>query len=133
MKIGIVGSRKYENYRKIKDMIYKLKLKFGDDLIIVSGGCPHGADKFAKKYALELGCNYKEHNPAHTVNNLYSAMNESFYNKVYQPRNFFHRNKFLAKDVHYLIAFIPNGVAAGGTTDTIKHAKKLGKAVVVVT
>ena len=59
MKIGIVGSRKYENYRKIKDMIYKLKLKFGDDLIIVSGGCPHGADKFAKKYALELGCNYK--------------------------------------------------------------------------
>ena len=60
-------------------------------------------------------------------------MNESFYNKVYQPRNFFHRNKFLAKDVDYLIAFIPNGVAAGGTTDTIKHAKKLGKAVVVVT
>ena len=133
MKIGIVGSKEYENFRKIKDMIYKLKQKFGDDLVIVSSGGQHGADRFAKKYALELGCKYKEHNPSHTVNNLYSAMNESFYNKPYKPRNFFHRNKFLAKDVDYLIAFIPDGVAAGGTTDTIKHAKKFGKAVVVVT
>lgn len=133
MKVGIVGSRQYENYRKIKDMIYKLSQRFGNDLTIISGGCPHGADKYAKKYALELGCQYKEHNPAHTVRNLYSAMNESFYNKEYKPRNFFHRNKFLAKDVDYLIAFIPDGVAAGGTADTIKHAKKFGKAVVVVT
>ena len=46
IRVGLVGSRSYENRRKIKDTIYKLTLKFGcDNLEIVSGGCPHGADK----------------------------------------------------------------------------------------
>ena len=38
MKIGIVGSREYENKLKIKEFIYQLKEKFGDELVIVSGG-----------------------------------------------------------------------------------------------
>ena len=71
MKIGIVGSRKYENKRKIKETIFNLKQKFGSELVIVSGGCHDGADKYAKKYALELDCSYIEVNPAHTVKNLY--------------------------------------------------------------
>ena len=37
MKIGIVGSRQYENKRKIKETIFQLKNKFGDDLVIFSG------------------------------------------------------------------------------------------------
>ena len=49
MKIGIVGSRRYENRKKIKDFIFELEKKFGNDLIIVSGGCKNGADKYAKK------------------------------------------------------------------------------------
>jgi hypothetical protein len=73
MKIGIVGSREYQNFRKVKDTIFALKNKFGDKTTIVSGGCKDGADKFAKKYAIELGCNYIEFNPAHTPKNLYSA------------------------------------------------------------
>ena len=36
MKIGIIGSRVYENRRKIKETIYKLRQKFNEDLIIVS-------------------------------------------------------------------------------------------------
>ena len=55
MKIGIVGSRRYENKKKIKDFIFKLKQEHGIDTIIVSGGCRDGADRYAKKYALELG------------------------------------------------------------------------------
>jgi hypothetical protein len=108
-------------------MIYKLSQKFGDDLIIVSGGCQHGADRYAKKFALELGCKYKEHNPSHTVQNLYSAMNESFYNKEYKPRNFFHRNKFLVKDITHLIVFISEGVPGSDVIDTIEQVKKLNK------
>ena len=38
MKIGIVGSREYQNFRKVKDTIFALKNKFGDNIIIVSGG-----------------------------------------------------------------------------------------------
>jgi len=59
MKIGIVGSRKYQDKRKVKDFIYELKRKFQDKLIIVSGGCKDGADYLAKKYALELEVQYQ--------------------------------------------------------------------------
>ena len=38
MKVGIVGSRRYENKKKIKDFIFKLKEEYGTDTIIVSGG-----------------------------------------------------------------------------------------------
>ena len=55
LKVGIVGSREYENRKKIKEFIFKLKHDKGDDTIIVSGGCLQGADFYAKKYALELG------------------------------------------------------------------------------
>ena len=60
LRVGIVGSRKYENRKKIKDFIFKLKNEKGTDTIIVSGGCRTGADKYAKKYALELGLQYQE-------------------------------------------------------------------------
>ena len=58
MKVAIVGSRRYENKRKIKEFIFKLKNEYGEKTIIVSGGCKDGADKYAKKYALELGLQY---------------------------------------------------------------------------
>ena len=45
MKIGIVGSRRYENKKKIKDFIFKLKQEHGDDTVIVSGGCRDVADR----------------------------------------------------------------------------------------
>ena len=50
MRIGIIGSRTYENKRNIREMVYTLKQQFGDKLTIVSGGCKDGADKYAKKY-----------------------------------------------------------------------------------
>jgi len=132
-KIGIVGSREYSNKIRVKNVIFELKNKFGSDMEIISGGCQHGADKYAKKYALDFQVNYKEFNPAHTVQNLYSALNENYYSKEYTPKNFFHRNKLLAKYVDYIIAFIPEGINANGTMDTIKHAKKLGKKIVIIT
>ena len=35
MKIAIIGSRRYENKKKIKDFIFKLKKEYGTDTIIV--------------------------------------------------------------------------------------------------
>tara|TARA_B110000858_G_scaffold73200_1_gene85100 strand:+ start:1058 stop:1465 length:408 start_codon:yes stop_codon:yes gene_type:complete len=132
-KIGIIGSREYANKRKVKNTIFALKNKFGEEIEIVSGGCPNGADQYAKKYALDFEMKYKEFNPAHTVQNLYSALNENYYNKLYAPKNFFHRNKMLAMYVDYIIAFIPDGSPSNGTMDTVKHAKKLGKRIVIIT
>jgi len=65
LRVAIVGSRKYENRRKIKEFIFKLKNEKGSDTIIVSGGCKTGADYYAKKYALELGLEYQEFPPQH--------------------------------------------------------------------
>ena len=79
MKVAMIGSREYENTRKIKDALFKLKQKFGDALIVISGGAQYGADKFVRKFALEFGIKYKEFNPAHTTKNLYSAMSDNYY------------------------------------------------------
>ena len=134
MKIAIVGSREYENVRKVKNLLTDLRRKFGDKLIIISGGAKQGADKYVKKYALEFGIKYKEFNPAHTVHNLYSAMSEGYYGRPYHVSQFHHRNMLIAKDCNYMIALIPNHATAyHGSESAIKQAIKLDKKVVIIT
>ena len=132
MKVAIVGSRKYENRRKIKEFIFKLIQKHGNELVIVSGGCQNGADKYAKKYALELGAQYREYPPFHEVHNLYCALPESCYGKPYNMKFFFVRNKQVAQNSDRIVAFIPQGIEAKGTISTLKYAKKFGKKVMVI-
>ena len=132
MKIGIVGSRRYDNKSKIKDFIFKLKNEFGNSLIVVSGGCKKGADAHAKKYALELGVQYEEYPPFHEVHNLYCVLPQSCYSKPYRVANFFARNKLIAKNSDKIIAFIPKGQIANGTNNTIQYAKKFGKGFIII-
>ena len=51
MKVAVVGSRRYNNRKKIKEFIYMCIQEFGKDVTIISGGCRQGADYLAKKYA----------------------------------------------------------------------------------
>ena len=44
MKVAVIGSRQYENVRKIKDTLTNLRQKFGNDLVIISGGANDGAE-----------------------------------------------------------------------------------------
>ena len=132
MKVAVVGSRDYQNIRKIKDTLFQLKQKFGDKLIIISGGAKHGADKFARKYALEFGMRYREFNPAHTTKNLYSAMSDDYYEKPYHVSQFHHRNMLIARDCDVMMAFIANGADSGGSMSAIKRAKKLNKKVTII-
>ena len=132
MKVAIIGSRHYENVRKIKDALFQLKQRFGDKLIIISGGAQYGADKFARKYALEFGINYQEYNPAHTTKNLYSAMSDNYYDKPYHVSQFHHRNMLIAKACDVMMAFIPNGDDANGSLSAIKKVKKLNKPVTII-
>ena len=131
MRIAIIGSRKYENKTKIKEMIYKLKTAFGANLEIVSGGSNNGADRYAKKYALELGVNYKEFNPSHTVKNLYSACSEEYYGKPYHVSQLFHRNSLIVQYVDKVIAFRSDGKSSG-TDHVIKECIKFEKPYIVV-
>ena len=132
MKVAIIGSREYENSRKIKDTLTELKRRFSDKLIIISGGAKFGADKFARKYALEFGIRYREFNPAHTVKNLYSAMSDDYYEKPYHVSQFHHRNMLIARDCDVMMAFIGKHDSSNGSMSAIKQAKKLNKPVTII-
>ena len=132
MKVAIVGSRRYENKNKIKDFIFKLKLEHGEETIIVSGGCKDGADKYAKKYALELGLQYEEYPPAHFTHNLYCTFGEHNYGKPYHVSNYFKRNKQIAIYSDLVIGFIPSGIVSNGTMSTINYAKKYKKKYIII-
>ena len=132
MKIGIVGSRRYENKKKIKDFIFKLKEEHGTDTIIVSGGCKQGADKYAKKYALELGLQYEEYPPFHEGHNLFCTIPSHRYGQPYSVKNFFARNKIIAGTSDFIVGFIPEGVEGRGTMNTIDYAKKFNKKYIII-
>ena len=132
MKIGIVGSRRYENKKRIKDFIFKLKQEHGTDTIIVSGGCKDGADRYAKKYALELGLQYEEYPPFHEGHNLYCTIPESRYGKPYSVKYFHARNKIIAGTSDIIVAFIPDGIESDGTFSTLNYAKKFDKKRIII-
>jgi len=132
VKVAIVGSRRYENKKKIKDFIFKIKNEYGTDTIIVSGGCKQGADKYAKKYALELGLQYEEYPPFHEVHNLYCPLPSSRYGKPYSVKYFFARNKIIAGTSNFVVGFIPEGVEARGTMNTIQYAEKFDKKTIII-
>ena len=132
IRVGIVGSRKYENRKKIKEFIFKLKTDKGANTIIVSGGCKTGADRSAKKYALELGLQYQEFPPFHETWNIYCPKDKKDYGKPYNVKNFFARNKIIAAYSDYVVAFIPRGVESKGSMSTISYAKKFGKKHLVI-
>ena len=132
MKIAIVGSRRYENKKKIKDFIFKLKKEHGTDTTIVSGGCKDGADRYAKKYALELGLQYEEYPPSHQSHNLYCPLPESRYGKEYSPKNYHVRNKIIAGTSDYIVAFLNDDEESPGTMSTINYAKKFEKKYIII-
>ena len=123
----------WTNRTKIKDLIFRLKQRFGTELTVVSGGATNGADKYVRKYAIELGVQYEEYNPAYTVRNLYSQMPASYYGKQYHPTQLIHRNELIAKNSDYCFALIPRECKkANGTQHTIKFFKRLNKPVVIL-
>ena len=133
MKVGIVGSRRYENRKKIKDFIFELRRKFGNDLIVISGGCKNGADRYAKKYALELDVQYEEYPPFHEIHNLYCVLPENLYGREYSVSNYFVRNKQIAKNSDIIVGFIPENAESSGTASTLKYAKKFNKKTLIIT
>lgn len=132
MKIAIVGSRRYENKKKIKDFIFKIKKEYGDKTTIVSGGCKDGADRYAKKYALELGLQYEEYPPFHEGHNLYCPLPESRFGKQYSVKYYHVRNKIIAGTCDYIVAFIQGNCKSGGTLSTLRYAEKLNKKSIII-
>ena len=132
IKIGIVGSRSYTNKQRIKDLIFEIKEKYGNEVEIVSGGQKDGADGYAKKFALEFGMKYVEFPPAHYSWNMHCKLPATKYNKPYYVTNYFKRNKQIAEYSDIIVAFIPDGVESKGTMNTISHAERLKKMIKII-
>ena len=132
IRVGIVGSRKYTNKKKIKELLFELKQKPHTDVEVVSGGQRDGADGYAKKFALELDMKYVEFPPAHYSWNMHCKLPATRYNKPYYVTNYFKRNKQIAEYSDIVIAFIPSGVESKGTMNTIEYAKKFKKLIKIL-
>ena len=131
IKCAIIGSREYTNKRKIQEFIFKLKEKYNGEVIIVSGGAKYGADKYAKRYALDFGLEYHEFPPYHAPYKMHRVLERFFYGKPYNVGNYHSRNKKLVEHSDMVIAFVPTNVT-NGTRSAIKYAEELEKKFVII-
>ena len=131
IKCAIIGSREYTNKRKIQEFIFKLKEKYNGEIVIVSGGAKYGADKYAKRYALDFGLEYHEFPPYHEPYNMHCVLERFFYGKPYNVVNYHSRNKKLVEHSDMVIAFVPTNVT-NGTRSAIKYAEELEKKFVII-
>lgn len=129
-KLAIVGSRR-RNSLKDRKLVLDLVSSFkescdggfhGDDvqLVIVSGGCPQGADKFAEE-AADINKLPKIIFPIQKYPEIKSRY--EFTKRAYA------RNQLIADECHIMYALISTD-RTGGTEDSIRRAKALGKLVV---
>jgi len=96
MKIAIIGSRTYTNKTQIKNFMFRLKMEH-PNVEVVSGGAKDGADKYAKKFALEFKIPYSEFPPQHQPHNMHCVMEAYNYGKPYNVGYYHKRNKDLVK------------------------------------
>ena len=132
LKIGVFGSRTFEDRNLIKNFLFKLKDR-KNEIVIVGLGDKDGADRHIKKYALEFGLSYKEANLPHTPQNLYSMLAESFYNKPYNPKNFFMRNKIYVSYVDKCVIFDDTDGVDKKFQYLVKELKAARKKAVILT
>jgi hypothetical protein len=109
MKLGVVGSRTFHDYDKLK-LVLSEKIPF----VLVSGGA-EGADSLAERFADE--------------NKLEKIIHLPNWNKEGKAAGFI-RNAQIVEDCDELIAFW-DGVSRG-TRDTIRKARKKGIPVTIV-
>ena len=132
VKIAIIGSRGYTNKRKIKEFIFKLKEQVGEKLEIVSGGAKEGADKYAKRFALDFDVNYSEFPAYHEPHNIHCVLEAFKYGKPYSVGNYHRRNKDLVEYSDKVVAFCTNGVGTNGTSSALTHAEKINKKSIII-
>jgi len=130
-KIAIIGSREYTNKRKIQEFIHQLKTHYNGDIVVVSGGARFGADKYAKRFALDFDLDYHEFPPAHESHNMYCVLEKFHYGRPYNVGNYHSRNKKLVEYSDMVVAFVPTNVT-NGTRSALKYAKELEKKFVII-
>jgi hypothetical protein len=96
----------------------------GRQLVVVSGGCPKGADAFAKEVAVMLGITYVEH-PVLRAGDPPIRDRNDFSERAYA------RNRLIVEDSDHVVALV-HADRTGGTENTVGHAHELRKPVHLV-
>lgn len=125
MKIGIVGSRRRVSTvdrQLVFDLVKEMIAKYGDELVIVSGGCPQGADSFAEQAADYFGVSMLVHYPM-------KEPKAGSYQEA--TKRFYARNKKIARDSDELYALVMPD-RTGGSENTIRYMLEFWKPVIIV-
>jgi len=124
--IGIVGSRRRTSLQD-RQMVLRLVEWLGNRfagrrrIVIVSGGCPEGADHFAE-FAAELFGIERD---------IYPIDKEGIVTKWEFTQRAFARNKIVAEKSDSIFCLVHSS-RTGGTENTIMHALKHGTKVFLV-
>lgn len=120
---GIVGARSRNSAQDrahVFAAVKRLQVREGSGLLIVSGGCPKGADHFAEEAAKAYGVPVRLHLPDK------KALADANATKAEWAQAFYARNTLVAEDCTELFALV-QASRKGGTEDTIRKALALGK------
>lgn len=114
VKLAIVGSRNFNDYKKLEKEVDGIRSDV-DVTLIVSGGCK-GADSLAEKYAISNNIPISIHKP-----------DWDMYGKAAGPI----RNKLIIDEADIVLAFPQKGVIHSGTRNSISLANKAHKKVII--
>ena len=120
VRIGIVGSRRRRDELSVRELVRELFVKHGSNLVIVSGGC-QGVDSWAEDEARKLGVDVFIFKP--NLSNI-----KDYHDAV---SRYYERNKKIAEYATGGIYAFVSEDRKGGTENTIKHAQKLGRKIVL--
>jgi len=118
MKVLFCGDRHWQNYNSILDIVKRLKVKYGD-IIIIEGECD-GADKLAKKAAVECDIPCRS----------YPADWDKYGNAAGPIRN---QQMLDSEHPEMVIAFHSNIEYGKGTKDMVNRAQKHGIETYIIT
>jgi len=99
---------------------------------IISGGAKDGADKYAKRFALEFGLDYSEFPPQHETHNIHCVMDAFNDCKPYNVWSYHKRNKDLVKYSDKEVKFIKRDIINNGTKSALEYCKKINKKFVIL-
>lgn len=115
MRIGIVGNREGWSREFVFQTLNKIGLLTNKD-IIISGGA-EGVDTYAQEYAERIGAQIRIFYPDP---------------EKPSPQRYYDRNEQIAENCDKLIAFDREELESSGTRNTIQHAEKRGKEVIII-
>lgn len=115
IRILITGSRSWDDINYIRSVFSKMNEEVSEDIILISGACPTGADRLGEIVAAELGWRTE----------LYPAD----WNQHGRKAGFVRNSQMVDTEPNLVIGFVRNG--SKGASMTVNLGKKKGLPVIV--